>query len=109
MRTLTGIGIEKMGKRFVNSVDHAAYTLNGQPKTMIPFRKMVEGESAKVYIYFDDTVSGTIGNVQLIDTDGDIIAEAVERSFIKTANKGLYVAFKYNIRELEVDVNDEGI
>jgi len=109
MKTLTAIGIEKIGRRFVDSVNHATYTLDGQPKIISPFRKMVEGESAKVYIYFDDTVSGTIGNVQLIDTDGDIIAEAVERSFVKTANKGLYVAFKYNIRELEVDINDESI
>lgn len=109
MKTLTEIGIEKIGKRFVDSVDHAAYTLNGQPKTMIPFRKIVESTRAKVYVYFDDTVSGTVENVQLVDTDGDVIAEAAGRSFMKTTNKGLYVAFKYNIREMEVDVSDESL
>ncbi len=109
MKTLTEVGIEKIGRRFVNSVDHAAYTLDGQPKTVSPFRKIVEGTSAKVYVYFDDTVSGTVENVQLIDTDGDVIAEATGRSFSKTTSKGLYVAFKYNIREMEVDASNESL
>lgn len=33
-KTLTDIGIQKIGQRFVDSVDHAAFTLNGQPKTV---------------------------------------------------------------------------
>lgn len=55
-KTLTDIGIQKIGQRFVDSVDHAAFTLNGQPKTVQPFRKIVSGSDARVYVYFDDTV-----------------------------------------------------
>ena len=33
MKTLTSIGIQKIGQRFVDSVDHADYTLNGVPQT----------------------------------------------------------------------------
>lgn len=105
MKTLTEKGVEKIGKRFVDSVDHAAYTLNGQPKTVAPFRKISNGSDARVYIYFDDTVSGTIADVQLVDADGDIIAQAQGRSFSKPQSKGLYVAFKYNIKEMETEVD----
>lgn len=57
MKTLTSIGIQKIGQRFVDSVDHADYTLNGVPQTAEPFRRFVQGASARVYIYFDDTAS----------------------------------------------------
>lgn len=55
MKTLTSIGIQKIGQRFVDSVDHADYTLNGVPQTAEPFRRFVQGASARVYIYFDDS------------------------------------------------------
>ena len=97
MKTLTSIGIQKIGQRFVDSVDHADYTLNGVPQTAEPFRRFVQGASARVYIYFDDTVIGDVAEVQLVDKDGDIIASAGERVFTKTPGKGLYIAFKYNI------------
>ena len=105
-KTLKPIGIEKIGRRLVDSVDHAAYTLDGQPKTAPIFRKLVEGGTAKVYIYFDDTVSGEVANVELVDTDGDVIASVDDRAFAKPQSKGLYVAFKYNIKEMEVESNE---
>ena len=102
-KTLKPIGIEKIGRRFADSIDHAAYTLNGEPKTAPPFRKLVENNVVKVYIYFDDTVSGEVANVELVDTDGDVVAAVEDRVFTKPQSKGLYVAFKYNIKEMEVD------
>ena len=100
MKTLTSIGIQKIGQRFVDSVDHADYT---------PFRRFVQGASARVYIYFDDTVIGDVAEVQLVDKDGDIIASAGERVFTKTPGKGLYIAFKYNILEVEVESSNESL
>ena len=73
MKTLTSIGIQKIGQRFVDSVDHAAYTLNGVPQTVEPFRRFVQGASARVYIYFDDTVIGDVAEVQLVDKDLSLI------------------------------------
>ena len=109
MKTLTSIGIQKIGQRFVDSVDHADYTLNGVPQTAEPFRRFVQGASARVYIYFDDTVIGDVAEVQLVDKDGDIIASAGERVFTKTPGKGLYIAFKYNILEVEVESSNESL
>ena len=109
MKTLTSIGIQKIGQRFVDSVDHADYTLNGVPQTAELFRRFVQGASARVYIYFDDTVIGDVAEVQLVDKDGDIIASAGERVFTKTPGKGLYIAFKYNILEVEVESSNESL
>ena len=104
-KTITSLGIEKIGRRFADSVDHAAYTLNGAPKTVAPFRKIVEAESVKIYIYFDDTVIGDVAEVQL-DADGDVVAQS-DREFEKPPSKGLYVAFKYTIIEKETEVQIE--
>lgn len=102
MKTLTSIGIQKIGQRFVDSVDHADYTLNGVPQTAEPFRRFVQGASARVYIYFDDTVIGDVAEVQLVDKDGDIIASAGERVFTKTPGKGLYIMRCIRTRKLDM-------
>lgn len=84
-------------------------TLNRTAKTVQPFRKIVSGSDARVYVYFDDTVIGDVSNVELVDTDGDVVASAGDRVFTKTQGKGLYVAFKYNIKEMEVESSDEAV
>ena len=78
---------------------------NGQ----IADKDMWKYASARVYIYFDDTVIGDVAEVQLVDKDGDIIASAGERVFTKTPGKGLYIAFKYNILEVEVESSNESL
>lgn len=89
MRTLTETGVNKIGKRLVDSVAHAAYTLDGQPKTIEIFRRSAEAGSAKVYVYFDDTISGKVANVQLVNTDGDVIAATPpERGVCETYEQG---------------------
>ena len=41
--------------------------------------------------------------MELVDKDGDIIATSDDKVFTKTPGKGLYVAFKYNVKEMEVE------
>ena len=106
-KTLTETGIEKIGKRFADSIDHAAYRLNGLPATVKPFRSTAAGDTVTIYVYFDDTVEGTVADVQLVDTDGDVVAET-DRAFEKPLSKGLYVAFKYKITEKESEVEISG-
>lgn len=57
-KTLTGVGIHKIGQRFADSIDHAAYTLNGIPKTVAPFRKIVEGETVSIAQLVKDAGTG---------------------------------------------------
>lgn len=105
-KTLTEIGLQKIGQRFVDSIGHAAFTLDGVPQTIPLFRTMVDREEICVYVYFDEEVLGDVANVTLVDKDGDTIAEAGERIFTKTPGKGLYIAFKYNILEMEAEVEN---
>ena len=53
IRTLTSTGVQKIGRRFVDSIDHAAYTLNGEPQTIPLFRKSADNDEIRIYIYFD--------------------------------------------------------
>ncbi|BFH10890.1 hypothetical protein WJ0W_007067 [Paenibacillus melissococcoides] len=102
MKTFTEIGLQKQLQRFADSLSHAAYQNSGETKRIDFMKLTAEGDTVRVYIYFDDSVAGQIGNVELIDHDGDIVARA-EREFIKPASKGLYVAFKYRLIEMEVE------
>lgn len=102
MKTLTPLGFEKIVQRFVTSISHVAYTHNGDNKTTALLNTVVEDDIVKFYVYFDDTVSGAISNVSLVDVDGDVVAQ-VEQSFTKPTDKGLYVVFKYRFHEMEVD------
>lgn len=101
-KTLTEQGVQKIAQRFVDSIDHAAYYLDGEPKTVPLFRMMAGADSAKVYVYFDDTIVGEVSDVQLVDKDGDVVA-STDRVFEKPTGKGLYIAFKYKIEEMEVE------
>ena len=48
-KTITSVGIEKIGRRFADSIDQAAYTLNGAPKTVESFRKLDTADPEKVF------------------------------------------------------------
>ena len=69
-KTLTDLGIQKIGRRFVDSIDHANYTLNGEPKTVPPFRTMVNGSDVRVYIYFNDTIIGDVATPHIANSCG---------------------------------------
>jgi hypothetical protein len=102
MKTLTDVGIRKQAQRFIDSLSHATYELNGEEKQIDLFKTSVIGDEVKVYVYFDDSVAGEVGEVKLVDKDGDVIAHAV-KSFSKPQIKGLYVVFKYRFVEVEVE------
>lgn len=102
MKTLTEVGLRKQAQRFSDSISHASYDNEGAPKTIPIFNNIVEGESVKIYVFFDDTVIGSVSNVKLVDKDGDVVAQS-DRVFSKPREKGLYVAFKYKYAEMEVE------
>lgn len=100
--TLTDTALAKQAKRFSDSIDHATYTLNGASQTVAIFNKVTDGPIVKIFLHIDDAVTGTIANIQLIDTDGDVAA-ANARTIVKPGNRGLYLVFKYQFTEQEVD------
>lgn len=102
MKTLTPVGINKQLTRLKDSLAHATYLLNGQQKQVDIFMTELNGNLIKIFVYLDDTVSGTVDKISLVDKDGDVIALA-DRQFIKPQSKGLYSVFAYTFTEVEVN------
>lgn len=103
MKTLTQVGINKQLARLRDSLSHATYLLNGQPRQVNIFKIDLDQNLIKVFVYLDDTVSGTVSNISLVDKDGDVVALA-NRQFVKPQFKGLYSVFAYRFVEVEVSV-----
>lgn len=103
MKTLTQIGINKQLIRLRDSLSHATYLLNGQQRQVNIFKVDLDQNLIKVFVYLDDTVSGTVSKISLVDKDGDIVALA-DRQFVKPQSKGLYSVFAYRFVEVEVNV-----
>lgn len=103
MKTLTQVGINKQLVRLRDSLSHATYLLNGQQKQVNIFKVDLDQNLIKVFVYLDDTVSGTVSKISLVDKDGDVVALA-DRQFVKPQSKGLYSVFAYRFVEVEVNV-----
>jgi len=101
MKTLTATGIAKQLTRLKDSLSHATYLLNGQQRQANIFKTEINQDVIRVFVYLDDTVSGTVSNISLIDKDGDVVALAT-REFVKPQSKGLYSVFAYKFVEVEV-------
>lgn len=99
---MTPLGINKLMTHFADSLDHATYELQEQT-VEIPIIKEISPDDGtlKVSVVFAENITGQIGNVKLIDQDGDIVGHA-KRIFIKPAAKTLYTAFRYKLVEMEV-------
>jgi len=103
MRTLTQVGISKQLARLQTSLSHATYLLNGSPRQVNIFKTELTGDLIRIFVYLDDTVSGTVSRISLVDVDGDVIALA-DRSFSKPQVQGLYSVFAYRFVEVEAGV-----
>ena len=100
MKTLTAVGINKQLLRLRDSLDYATYKEGGVTKKVPIFRADVNNNKIKIYVYLDDTVTGKVSNISLVDTDGDVIAVAA-RTFTKPQTKGIYSVFSYTFVEVE--------
>ncbi|TCL43232.1 hypothetical protein [Harryflintia acetispora] len=102
MKTLTVTGLNKHARLFADCVVSANYTQDGVQKTAPIFRKDVSGDTAVIFVCFDDLATGQIGNVELLDEGGNILARS-EEVFEKPEEKALYFAFYYKYVEKEVE------
>lgn len=101
MKTLTATGITKQLERLRDSLSHATYLLDGQQRQADIFKTDIVQDTIRIFVYLDDTVSGSVSNISLIDKDGDVVALAA-REFVKPQSKGLYSVFAYKFVEVEV-------
>lgn len=96
--TMTQVALNKQAMRFLESIDHSRYILDGKIKDIPLLKKERVDNKVKVYVYFDDGVEGDLENINLIDTDGDIVA-IMDRKIIKESRKGFYALFSYVFKE----------
>jgi hypothetical protein len=101
MKTLTDTGINKVLTRLQNSLAHATYLLDGAQQQTPIFKTAISDSTIRIYIYLDETVAGTVAQISLVDTDGDVIATAA-RQFVKPSTSGLYSVFAYTLTEEEM-------
>ena len=99
MRTLTDLALNKMANNYLNSLSHVLYDLDDVEKQIDFFKKKVEGNTVKAYVFFDENYKGNISNIRVIDKDGDVVA-LDNKVYERTANKALYVAFKHEFTEV---------
>lgn len=104
MKTLTAKGINKQLVRLKESLSRATYLQNGQQKTVDIFKVDIADNVIHIYVYLDDTVTGSISNISLVDKDGDVVAVAT-RQFTKPRTKGIYSVFAYKFVEVETGGN----
>lgn len=102
MKMLTTSWMQKQASAMLNSIDKVEYELNEEVREMKAFNGYVEGNTVHISILFNDLTTGRIGNIKLIDKDGDVVA-VDSRRFLKPASKGIYIMFKYSFTEMEVD------
>ena len=106
---LEPIHFEKQAMRFLETTSHAKYDHNGVEKNIPLLKTSRDGNHVKIYVYFDDSIVGSIKNPRLVDTDGDVVA-VMEREVIKDERKGFYALFSYKFgEEPEGVITDEKV
>ena len=99
MRTLTEKALNKMAQKYIDSLSHVLYTLNGEERQTGFFKKSAVENIAQAYVFFDENYKGIITNIRVLDKDGDIV-EVDNRIYERTSDKALYVAFKHEFTEV---------
>ena len=99
MRTLTDLALNKMANYYLDSLSHVLYNLDGEERRLEFFKKKVVGNTAQIYVFFDENYKGNITDIRVIDKDGDIVAKD-PKIYERTTNKALYVAFKHEFTEV---------
>ena len=106
---LEPIFFEKQAIRFLETTSHARYEHNGVEKDIPLLKTLRDGNHVKIYIYFDDSIVGSIKNPRLVDTDGDVVA-VIEREVIKGERIGFYALFSHEFgEEPEGVITDEQV
>lgn len=100
MKTLTEAGVRKILEGMRGSLSHAAYLEDGVECRINIFRADITDNQIKIFVFLDDTVTGKISELSLVDRAGDVIATA-HRAFTKEDGKGAYCVFSYSVVEVE--------
>lgn len=102
MKTLTETALNKMAKIYIDNLSHILYELDGVEKKIDFFKKKVNENTAESFVLFDENYKGDISNIRCIDAEGDIVA-VDSNTYPRTGDKALYIGFKHEFKEVEVN------
>lgn len=96
---ITTTGHTKMKNWLLSFIKQGRYTLNGTKYTCPIYKTDLTGDVITIYLYLDDSVSGTITNFELLDQDGDTFDDQPD-NITKPNINGLLVSFKYTLKRV---------
>lgn len=93
---ITTTGFNKWKQWLIDTIKEGRYTINGLAKIIPVYRVDHVGDVITIYLYFDDSIVGTITKYELIDQDNAVF-DTQNDNISKTATRGHLVSFKYTI------------
>jgi hypothetical protein len=96
---ISSSGLLKVKNALIGLLLRGQYTKNGVVYTTPIFKTSVDGDNINIYLYLDDTVSGNVTQVQLIDRDGEVFDSQPE-NISKPSINGLLFTFTYALKKV---------
>jgi hypothetical protein len=96
---LTSTAITKVANFIIGKMDHAVIKINNVDTTVAIQSTKVSNNVLYIYVWLDDTVTGTITNTKLIDKDGDVFVEKAD-NITKDVIIGTLITFKMTLTEV---------
>lgn len=94
---ITTTKIQKLINSFAEPINKVTYEIAGV-ETDTEYTVSKTTTSIRIVVIIGITVSDTVGNFKVYDSDGSLVCLA-EKSFIKTAGKKQYIAFEFSFIE----------
>ncbi|WP_419882801.1 hypothetical protein ACN6MY_03770 [Peribacillus sp. B-H-3] len=96
---ITTQGHLKMKNWLIGIIKEGQYTMGGVKYKTPIYKTDLTGDVATIYLYLDDSVSGTITKFELIDQDGATFDDQPD-NINKPNINGLLISFKYTLKKL---------
>ena len=98
MAITTG-GHTKMKNWLKGFIKEGQYTIGGVKYKTPIYKTDLTGDVITIYLYLDDTVSGTITKFELLDQDGAVFDDQPD-NIVKPNINGLLISFKYTLKRV---------
>ena len=96
---ITTAGHTKLKNWLMNTIKQGRFTKDGVQYFIPIFKVDLTGDVITIYLYLDDSVSGKITRIELLDQDGVTFDDQPDNITKPTIN-GLLVSFKYTLKRV---------
>jgi hypothetical protein len=96
---ITSTGFNNVLTYISNLISTGRYVVSGTNIDVPILSKTISGNTLTVNIFLTDGAAGTVTDIKLIDTNGQVFADKPD-SITKLATQGVLVIFKFTITEV---------